>query len=168
MKRLAIIAALCFASLAASAQGMKSIREFGVLPENSPRENADRLQEAIDWAAQSGAALYVEPAAGGYPIASGITLRQNVSLVGAHGPTGRGTKHPEKDAPTGSLFVITDAEAPFLTVESSTRVCGIQFWYPEQSFDDPSRIVAYPPTIRMSPYRTVQGVTLSCLTFYGE
>lgn len=168
MKRLAIIAALCFASLAASAQGMKSIREFGVLPGNSPRENADRLQEAIDWAAQSGAALYVEPAADGYPIASGITLRQNVSLVGAHGPTGRGTKHPEKDAPTGSLFVITDAEAPFLTVESSTQVRGIQFWYPEQSFDDPSRIVAYPPTIRMSPDRTVQGVTLSCLTFYGE
>lgn len=169
MKRnMILLLAALFAAAAAAAQPMRSIREFGVTPNNTPQANRENLQSAIDWAAASGAALYVEPAEGGYPVASGIVLRQNVSLVGAHGPVGRGTKHPRRDEPTGSLFVITDTEAPFLTVESSTQVRGIQFWYPEQTHTDSSRIIAYPPTIRMSGSSTVQGVTLSCLTFYGE
>ncbi|MCI5718172.1 MAG: hypothetical protein MR292_07320 [Alistipes sp.] len=153
---------------APAAAAMRSIRDFGVLPENTPQQNAENLQRAIDWASASGAALFVEPSEEGYPVASGIVLRRNVSLIGVHGPTGRGTKHPQKDAPVGSLFVITDDRAPFLTVESSTQVRGIQFWYPEQAYDDPSKIIAYPPTIRMTPEGTAQGVTLSCLTFYGE
>ena len=147
---------------------MPSIQHFGVMPDNSPEENRVNLQRAIDWAAKRGAALYVEPVEGGYPVAAGIVLKQNVSLVGAHGPTGRGTKDPNAARPIGSLFVITDASAPFLTVESSTQIRGIQFWYPEQSHKDPAKIIAYPPTICMSDKKTVQGVTLSCLTFYGE
>lgn len=147
---------------------MPSIQHFGVLPDNSPEVNRDNLQRAIDWASERGAALYVEPTVGGYPVAAGVVLKQNVSLIGAHGPTGRGTKEPQSDRPIGSLFVITDASAPFLTVESSTQVRGIQFWYPEQSHTDPQKIVAYPPTIQMSQQKTVQGVTLSSLTFYGE
>lgn len=146
----------------------RSIREFGVLPENSPEENARNLQNAIDWAAVSGAALFVEPVSEGYPVASGIVLKQNVSLIGVHGPTGRGTKHPQKNVPTGSLFRIEDDRSAFLTVESSTQIRGIQFWYPQQSHTDSSKIIAYPPTIQGSRERTVQGVTLSCLTFYGE
>ena len=39
----------------------RSIRTFGVLPENEPAENAKNLQAAIDWAAPRGAALFVEP-----------------------------------------------------------------------------------------------------------
>ena len=79
----------------AKAETMKSIQEFGVLPQNTPQTNAENLQKAIDWAAQSGAALWVEPTAEGYPVASGIVLKESVSLIGVHGPTGRGTKHPD-------------------------------------------------------------------------
>ena len=147
---------------------MKSIQEFGVLPQNTPQTNAENLQKAIDWASQSGVALWVEPTAEGYPVASGIVLKESVSLIGVHGPTGRGTKHPEKNAPTGSLFLISDEKAPFITVESATQIRGIQFWYPQQAYQDKDKIIPYPPTIQMSQDRTAQGVTLSCLTFYGE
>ena len=147
---------------------MKSIQEFCVLPQNTPQTNAENLQKAIDWAAQSGAALWVEPTAEGYPVASGIVLKESVSLIGVHGPTGRGTKHPDKNAPTGSLFLISDEKAPFITVESATQIRGIQFWYPQQTYQDKDKIIPYPPTIQMSQNKTAQGVTLSCLTFYGE
>ncbi len=147
-----------------------SIQSFGVLPTNTPGVNKVKLQKAIDWASDAGAALWVEPVVGGYPVASGITLKQNVSLVGVHGPTGRGTAVTPQGAartPTGSLFVITDNTHPFITVESATQIRGIQFYYPEQAFDNPSKVIVYPPTIQVSQTRGVQGVTLSCLTFYG-
>ena len=149
--------------------GSVSIQEFGVLPGNSPEENRVNLQKAIDWAAASGTALYVTPVEGGYPVATGILLRRNVSLVGAHGPTGRGTRHPDRKEPTGSIFLITDTANPFITVESATRIQGIQFYYPDQAYDDPSAIIPYKPTIQMShDVRVVEGVTLNSLTFYGE
>lgn len=151
-----------------SANNNKSIQEFGVLPGNTPEMNRDNLQKAIDWATSSGAALWVEPVANGYPVAGGIRLKKNVSLIGVHGPTGRGTRNPEKAEPVGSLFKITDKSQPFITVESATQIRGIQFWYPEQSHTDSSKIIAYPATIQVDVNQNVQGVTLSCLTFYGE
>ena len=151
-----------------SANNNKSIQEFGVLPENTPEMNRDNLQKAIDWATSTGAALWVEPVANGYPVAGGIRLKKNVSLIGVHGPTGRGTRNPEKAEPVGSLFKITDKSQPFITVESATQIRGIQFWYPEQSHTDSSKIIAYPATIQVDVNKNVQGVTLSCLTFYGE
>ena len=167
MRKIVSLLLLLFV-LAASAQPMKSIREYGVSPSNSPEKNRVNLQRAIDEASATGAALYVEPVAGGYPVAAGIILKQNVSLIGAHGPVGRGTKAPGRQAPVGSLFVITDASAPFITVESATQLRGIQFYYPEQSYNDPTKIVAYPPTIQVSHEKKVEGVTLSSLTFFGE
>ena len=167
MKKIITFFALLF-TLAVSAQQMKSIMEYGVSPSNTPEQNRANLQRAIDIASKSGAALYVEPVAGGYPVASGVILKQNVSLVGAHGPVGRGTKDPERQAPVGSLFVITDTVAPFITVESATQLRGLQFYYPEQSHNDPSKIIVYPPTIQVSHTKKVEGVTLSSLTFYGE
>ena len=167
MRKIVSLLLLLFV-LAASAQPMKSIKEYGVSPSNSPEKNRVNLQRAIDEASATGAALYVEPVAGGYPVAAGIILRQNVSLIGAHGPVGRGTKDPGRQAPVGSLFVITDASAPFITVESATQLRGIQFYYPEQSYNDPTKIVAYPPTIQVSHEKKVEGVTLSSLTFFGE
>lgn len=151
-----------------NAQGWTSVQSVGVLPTNTAEENRQHLQEAIDKMSPLGGVLYVEPAQGGYPMQGGITLRRNVTLQGAHGPTGRGTSLPDRSGPTGSLFVITDREHPFLTVESATQVRGIQFYYPEQTWQNGSQIIAYPPTIRMSTDKNVQGVTLSCLTFYGE
>ena len=150
------------------AQGFLSVRAVGVLPGNSPRENRERLQSAIDSMSALGGVLYVEPAEGGYPMEGGLVLRRNVTLLGAHGPTGRGTALPDRSGPTGSLFVIRDRQHPFLTVESATQVRGIQFYYPEQTWNDPGRIIAYPTTIRLAPDEAVQGVTLSQLTFYGE
>lgn len=135
---------------------------------NTPDENRTNLQRAIDEASQTGAALYVEPVAGGYPIASGVVLKRNVSLIGAHGPVGRGTKDPNRNAPVGSLFVITDADAPLFTVESATQLRGLQFYYPKQSHRDPAKVIAYPPTIQVSQTKNVEGVTLSSLTFFGE
>lgn len=155
-------------TITAHAQGFLSIQAVGVLPSNTAEENSRNLQAAIDRMSPLGGVLYVEPTEGGYPMQGGILLRRNVTLLGGHGPTGRGTALPDRSGPTGSLFVIKDKERPFLTVESATQVRGIQFYYPEQTWNDPNGIIAYPPTIRMSEQENVQGVTLSCLTFYGE
>ncbi len=148
--------------------GLTSIRSFGVSSTNSPAQNRECLQKAIDWAAPRGAALFVDPTEEPYPMASGLVLRMNVSLVGVHGPVGRGTRHPDKPQPVGSVFRIEDAEHPFITVESATQLRGLQFWYPAQTVRDPAKIIEYPPTIQVSQSRSAQGVTLSCLTFYGE
>lgn len=148
--------------------GARSIREFGVLPQNSPEENTNNLQEAINWAEEFGAALYVEPSDEPYPVLDGIVLKRNVSLIGVHGPTPRGTRHPSKKAPVGSVFKITGQKNPFITVESATQIRGIQFWYAEQELEDPSKVIAYPPTIQVSKTSKTEGVTLTNLTFYGE
>ena len=168
LKRTIILLALVAAAGLAQAQGWVSVQSVGVLPTNTPKENRQNLQQAIDKMSPLGGVLYVEPARGGYPMEGGLVLRRNVTLLGAHGPTGRGTALPDRSGPTGSLFVITDRKQPFLTVESATQVRGIQFYYPEQTYQDGSRIIPYPPTICTSPKQNVQGVTLSCLTFYGE
>ena len=161
--------ALALASDTAGATPVgKSIQEFGVLPKNSATENAKNLQKAIDWAAERGAALFVEPSDEPYRVAGGIILKRNASLIGVHGPVGRGTRHPKKPQPVGSVFSIEDEINPFLTVETATQIRGIQFWYPKQTRTDPSKIIAYPPTIQVSQITGAQGVTLSCLTFFGE
>jgi len=147
---------------------LKSIQEFGVLPDNKPAVNAENLQKAIDWATRSGAALYVEPVETPYPISGGIILKKNVSLIGANGPAARGTRHPEVRRPVGSVFNITDDSQPFIVVESATRIEGIQFWYSEQELEDPAKIIPYPPTIQVSKTSNTEGVMLSNLTFYGE
>ncbi len=155
-------------SSAAMTAAYMSIRHFGITPENDPQENARKLQAAIDWASPRGAALFVEPSEEPYPIASGITLKANVSLIGVHGPVGRGTQHPGKKQPVGSVFKIQDKSKPFITVQDATQLRGIQFWYPDQTVSDPAKVIEYPPTIQVDKTRVVQGVTLSCLTFYGE
>jgi hypothetical protein len=148
--------------------GLASIRSFGVLPSNSAAENKANLQKAIDWASTRGAALFVDPTDEPYPVASGLVLRRNVSIIGVHGPVGRGTRHPQKEQPVGSVFRIEDADHPFITVEAATQLRGLQFWYPQQTLRDPAKIIEYPPTIQVSKTSMAQGVTLSCLTFYGE
>lgn len=145
-----------------------SIQKFGVLPGNTAEVNRGNLQKAIDWASTRGAALFVEPVADPYEIASGLILKKNVSLIGVHGPLPRGTRHPEKQQPVGSVFAIRGTDLPFITVETGTQIKGIQFWYPEQAIKDSSRIIVYPPTIQVSKTSSTQGVTLSDLTFYGE
>lgn len=145
-----------------------SIQKFDVLPGNDPQTNKVNLQKAIDWAAITGAALFVEPVEKPYPIAGGIILKKNVSLIGVHGPVPRGTKHLDFNHPVGSVFSITDTENVFITVESSTQIKGIQFWYPDQTTTNPQEIIAYPPTIQVSKTHKTEGVTLMNLTFYGE
>lgn len=148
--------------------GYRSIREFGVHPTNTAVANKENLQRAIDWAAPRGAALFVEPVDEPYPVAGGLVLRMNASLAGVHGPVGRGTRHPQKQQPVGSVFRIEDEEQPFITVEAATQLRGLQFWYPRQTLNDPAKIIRYPPTIQVSQNKLAQGVTLSCLTFFGE
>lgn len=150
------------------ASELTSIQQFDVKPSNNAATNKINLQKAIDWASARGAALYVEPSDEPYYIDGGIILKKNVSLIGVHGPTPRGTTNPAKKQPVGSVFAITDRENPFITVESGTQIKGIQFWYPEQSIKDPSAIIPYKPTIQVSQTGRAQGVYLSCLTFYGE
>ena len=146
----------------------KSIRDFGVAATNTPAANKAALQRAIDWAAPHGTALFVDPSDEPYPMEGGLILKMNVSLVGVHGPVGRGTRHPDKPQPVGSVFRIEDETQPFITVEGATQVRGLQFWYPRQTFSDPAKIIKYPATIQVSRTKSAQGVTLSCLTFYGE
>lgn len=150
------------------ASGIISIREFDVKPENSAADNKLNLQKAIDWASASGSSLFVEPSEEPYPVDGGIILKRNVSLVGVHGPTPRGTTHASKKQPVGSVFAITDTANAFITVETGTQIKGIQFWYPEQTIKDPSAIIPYKATIKVSTTSRAQGVYLSCLTFYGE
>lgn len=152
----------------AQASPMKSITEFGVKPTATAEANAAALQSAIDWASPRGAALWVDPTDEPYPMAGGLILKKNVSLIGAQGPVGRGTKHPTKPQPVGSVFAIRDKTKPFLTVESATQVKGIQFWYPDQTLTDPAKIIDYPATIQVSQISSAQGVTLRDLAFYGE
>jgi hypothetical protein len=146
----------------------KSIRDFGVSPTNTAAENKANLQKAIDWASSRGAALFVDPTDDPYPVAGGLVLRMNVSLIGVHGPVGRGTRHPGKPQPVGSVLRIEDEAHPFITVEAATQLRGLQFWYPRQTLNDPAKIIKYPPTIQVSQTKPAQGVTLSSLTFYGE
>ncbi len=146
----------------------QSIREFGVKPSNSAELNKINLQKAIDLMSRKGGVLYVEPSDSAYPINGGLILRKNVSLVGANAATPRGTCHPSKPQPVGSVFEITDTEHVFITVESATQIKGIQFWYSEQAIKDASKIIEYPATIRLSYENSTQGVTLNNLTFYGE
>lgn len=146
----------------------RSIRSFGVLPENSAEVNKTNLQKAIDWATTSGSALFAEPTEKPYEVAGGIILKKNVSLIGVNGPVPRGTRNPELPQPVGSVFAIRDTQEPFIIVESSTQIKGIQFWYPEQSIKDPAKVIAYPPTIQVSHTSNAEGILLENLTFYGE
>jgi hypothetical protein len=145
-----------------------SIQKFGVLPGNTAEVNRVNMQKAIDWASPRGGALYIEPVENPYEIASGLILKKNVSLIGVHGPTPRGTRHPDKPQPVGSVLAIRGTDLPFITVETGSQIRGIQFWYPEQTIKDSSKIIVYPPTIQVSKTSQAQGITLSCLTFYGE
>jgi hypothetical protein len=167
MKR-GFVLLLLLNSFVAWAEPYKSLSEFGVTPMNSAAANKAALQKAIDWAAARGAALFLEPSDTPYPVESGVVLKMNVSIIGVHGPVGRGTRHPDKAQPVGSVFRIEDEAAPFITVESATQLRGLQFWYPEQTLNDPAKIIKYPPTIQVSKEKSAQGVTLSSLTFYGE
>src|SRR5690606_32021363 len=144
----------------------KSIREFGVLPENTAATNTINLQKAIDWASGYGASLIVEASDEPYHLDGGIILKKNVSLIGVHGPTPRGTVHPTKKQPVGSVFKITDEKNVFITVETGTQIRGIQFWYPNQTIKDPNAIIPYPATIQTSKTSSTQGVNLANLTFY--
>ena len=150
------------------AQEMKSIQYFDVKPDNKPDENKINLQKAIDWASETGSALWVEPSEDPYHISGGIILKKNVSLIGVHGPTPRGTSHKTKKQPVGSVFKITDTQNVFITVESATQIEGIQFWYSDQTIKNPETIIPYKATIQVSKTSNTQGVYLSCLTFYGE
>ena len=130
-----------------NAETMKSIQDYGVLPTNSPEVNRDNLQKAIDEASKRGGALFVPPVGRGYPMASGIVLKHNVSLIGINGPLGRGSiakfdEHPMYD-PASSAFRIMDAEKPFITIQSYTKIKGIQFYYPKQGWT-PEKIIKYP------------------------
>jgi hypothetical protein len=167
-KNLLIFALFLIAETIGYSQNLISIKSFGVTPDNSAEINKVNLQKAIDWASTSGAAIFVEPTDEPYPVAGGIILKRNVSLVGVNGPTPRGTVHPFKKQPVGSVFKITDRAHAFITAESSTQIKGIQFWYPEQTMNNPDSIIAYPPTIQVSQTSYTEGVYLSCLTFYGE
>ena len=145
-----------------------SIQEFGVLQENTAAANREAMQRAIDYASPRGLALYVTPVENGYPMDGGLDLKRNVSLVGSHGPTGRGTVNATHDGPTGSVFLITDRDNPFIATRSATRIEGIQFYYPEQAWRSPEGIIKYPPTITLPSDEGAEGVTLRDLTFYGE
>ena len=156
------------ALVAADGAGVRSVREFGVAADKTPVENRTAMQAAIDWAATCGGVVWVEPTEEPYPMASGLVLKRNASIVGAQGPVGRGTKHATKPQPVGSVFRIEDAEKPFVTVEGATRIEGVQFWYAKQTLRDAAAVIAYPPTIQVSLDVPVHGVTLRSLSFFGE
>ena len=108
MARKILLLFLIVCSISCWSEGMVSIQEYGVLPTNTPERNRECLQKAIDEMSVSGGALYVTPCENGYPVATGLVLKRNVSLIGAHGPTGRGTASMDRKHPVGSLFLKQD------------------------------------------------------------
>src|SRR5690625_875501 len=148
--------------------GFFNIQEFDVKPGNSAEKNKVNLQKAIDFASLSGSTLFVEPSENPYHINGGIILKENVSLIGVHCPKTRCNNNPSKAQPVGNVYKITDKNEAFITVKSATQIKGIQFWYSEQTINDPNSIIEYPATIQTSKISSTQGVFLSCLTFYGE
>src|SRR5665648_265961 len=85
-----LVLLICFFSSAKATEPI-SIQQFGVKPGNSAQVNKANLQKAIDWASEKGAALFVEPSDEPYAVDGGLILKKNVSLIGVHGPTPRGT-----------------------------------------------------------------------------
>lgn len=162
-----ILAFLCPLSYGYSG-GWINLKSYGVLSTNSGDVNRDNLQKAIDATSRNGGTLFLEPSADGYEIASGVILKENVSLKGGSPVSPRGSKHPDRMAPVGSLIRVTDSIHPFISVQSATAISHIQFWYPEQTHTDVMAIKVYPPTITLDRSTRVEGVTLSALTFYGE
>ena len=104
------------------ASDKKRIQDFNVKPSNSAALNKINLQKSIDWASLKGASFWLEPSEEPYHINGGIILRNNVSLIGVHGQTSRGTKHSTKNQPVGSVFKITDQNNVFITLESVTQI----------------------------------------------
>jgi len=129
-----------------------SVQQYGVLPTNTAAQNKTALQKAIDAAARKGANLYVTPCESGYKCDGGIILRGGVTLGGAK----------------GSIFVITDTQNPFISMESSSCIQGIQFSYPDQTCTDASKIKEYKPTLTLASGADVEGITARDLDFYGE
>ena len=169
MKVVCLFWAVLLVTVTATANpGWINLRSFGVLPSNTGAINRDNLQRAIDEASRNGGVLFLEPVAEGYEIASGVVLKENVSLQGGSPVSPRGSRHPNRAAPVGSLIKITDDAHPFIYVQSATAISNLQFWYPEQSYANPEAIKPYPPTITLEKSGRVEGVTLSALTFYGE
>ena len=70
----------------APASDSKSIRDFHVIPTNSPEVNKVNLQKAIDWASAQGAALFVEPSDEPYPIDGGLILKKKCVPGGGEWP----------------------------------------------------------------------------------
>lgn len=147
---------------------VRSIRSFGVHAAAGAQANKRALQKALDWASSCGGAVLVDPTEDPYPMDGGLRLRKNASLIGFDAARPRACRHPQKVQPVGSVFRITDQGEPFLTVESSTQVRGMQFWYPDQTRTDPSKVIAYPVTIQSARDQNVFGVIMSDLTFYGD
>lgn len=105
---------------------MKPIQDFGVVPKNSGEQNQINLQRAIDWATSRGATLFVKSSAILYKVNGGIIFKQNVSLIGVHGPVGRGTCDTDKKHPVGSVFQIEDETSAFISIEGANQIKVIQ------------------------------------------
>src|ERR1044072_904940 len=90
-------------ALGLQAEPYRSLRELGLSPTNTAAANKEILQKAIDSASRSGAALFLDPSEDPYPVDGGITLKRNVSIIGVHGPVGRGRRTPEIGRAAGSV-----------------------------------------------------------------
>jgi hypothetical protein len=148
----------------AEADRLMNLQEMGVLPENSAITNKTNLQQAIFKAKALGRALYLPPAENGYPIKGTITLSSGVSIFGSQEVSGSA----EEGNLVGSIFRIEDGTSVFMKLESATRLSGLHFYYPGQTFDNPAQISRFAPTLQLSSEKPAQGVTLTDLTFYGE
>ena len=174
---LSMSAAALGATLAASnvnaaspdvSDAIKTSSVFGLRSDQSAPANRKALQNAIDWASSCGGMVFIEPTDEPYAVESGVVLRQNASLIGVNAAVPRGTSHPQKPQPVGSVFRIESEDQPFITVESATQLRGLQFWYPAQTRTNPTKVIEYPPTVARSPSKPVFGVNLIDLTFFGD
>ncbi|MDR2850205.1 MAG: hypothetical protein LBW77_06670 [Verrucomicrobiota bacterium] len=130
---------------------------------------APMIQAAVDEVSKRGGGT-VFLSAGGYTIASRVTVREGVTLRGdysAVSPPLRSGKNPLGRAAHGTLLRITadrgDADAPatFL-IERGSGLTGLTFLYPEQTLPDP---VPYPWTVKNAPQGANDNQTVEDCTF---
>ncbi|MDZ7730449.1 MAG: hypothetical protein U5K37_05280 [Natrialbaceae archaeon] len=74
----------------------------------------------------------------------------------------------DKQQPVGSVFAIEDQGGLSSPSKVPRNCVDCNSWYLRQTLTDPDRVIEYPPTIKASDSSPAQGVTLACLTFFGE
>ncbi|WP_169513383.1 glycosyl hydrolase family 28-related protein [Flexithrix dorotheae] len=118
-----------------------SVADYGITGDGTT-DVTSQFQDLLDQLGNLGGGTLFVPE-GKYVIKGNLLIPKGITLRGEW-------KKPEKGEPiVGTILMVyagkgNEEETPFITMEPSSAVMDLAFWYPEQV---PSAIVPYPPTI---------------------